>query len=891
LPISERERLSGTLADRYAVDREIGRGGMATVYLARDLKHDRLVAVKVLNPELGAVLGVERFLSEIRVTANLQHPNLLPLFDSGEAAGELYYVMPFVEGESLRTRLDREKQLPINDALHIALAVANALDYAHAHGVIHRDLKPENILLQHGQPMVADFGIALAISKAGGARVTQTGLSLGTPEYMSPEQAAGDRAIDGRSDIYSLGAMLFEMLAGETPHTGTTVQAIVAKVLTERPRSVRSLRDTVPVHIDRAIEKSLAKLPADRIANAKEFIFALERKQSRAEAADSQEASPTTTVFRRSLSHPLVIACAAGLVLVGALLGRFLDRPAGSTPDRVVRFSFPIPPGAPVGSSFGPTASISPDGRKIVYLGTPTPHAEIWIRDLDQDAAKPVVGSTDGYQPRFSPDGRWILWFNSAKLTWFKTALDGGPVSPVVSVLGPWPLAWYAPDSVVYSVHGLDGNGHLYASSMSGGPTTRFLKDDSTAGSVAQASPASARDGQTLFFVSRRLDAGVIRNELAYTTLDDRHIHTIPVTARAVLGYAAGAVIYAQDDGSLMALPFDLRRHRTLGAPVATNETVQVDPYAVKAALSENGDLVAQAGSPDSKVVLVGGKGNLAALISDAKQFSFPRYSPDGTRIAFSIFTGSRTDVWIYTIASASLDRLTTQGTDNQRPEWSPDGAFVLYRSNRSGPQAIWRQRADGSGDAEQISPRISLVANEGVLSPDGHTLMYRVDDETRARDIYTVSLEGDRTPKPYITTEFDEFTPRFSPDGKWVAYVSNESGADEVYVRRFPGPGGRTLVSAGGGEEPLWSHDGRRVYYRRENSVFVANIALGGNPMVTSRDTVATGQFQSNRFHPMYDVSPDGRLLMLQATGPQLELTVVLNWAQGLAARVKAKK
>src|ERR1044071_6434770 len=216
--------------------REVGGGGMATVYLARDLKHARRVALKLLNPELGAVLGVDRFLAEIKVTANLQHPNLLPLFDSGEADGLLYYVMPFVEGESLRDRLNREKQLPVEQALNLAIAVAGALDYAHRAGVIHRDLKPENILLREGQPLVADFGIALAVSNAGGARVTQTGLSLGTPQYMSPEQATGDRVIDGRTDIYSLAAMTYEMLTGEPPHTGTSAQAIIAKLMTEDVR-------------------------------------------------------------------------------------------------------------------------------------------------------------------------------------------------------------------------------------------------------------------------------------------------------------------------------------------------------------------------------------------------------------------------------------------------------------------------------------------------------------------------------------------------------------------------------------------------------------------------------------------------------------------------------
>src|SRR5881398_2722819 len=248
---------------------------MATVYLARDVRHERDVALKVLNPELGAVLGVDRFLSEIKVTANLQHPNLLPLFDSGEADGLLFYVMPYVEGESLRARIAREKQLPVDEAIRIATAVANALDYAHRHGVIHRDLKPENILLQEGQPLVADFGIALAVSNAGGNRITQTGLSLGTPNYMSPEQATGDPTIDARSDIYSLGAMTYEMLTGEPPHTGNTSQAVIARMLTEKPRPIRTTRSAVPEYVEATVQRALEKLPADRFSSAREYAEGL----------------------------------------------------------------------------------------------------------------------------------------------------------------------------------------------------------------------------------------------------------------------------------------------------------------------------------------------------------------------------------------------------------------------------------------------------------------------------------------------------------------------------------------------------------------------------------------------------------------------------------------
>src|SRR6476620_1810847 len=283
-------RLTAAISDKYTIERELGQGGMATVYLAEDLRHQRKVAVKVVHPELAAVLGAERFLSEIRVTAALQHPHILPLFDSGQADGQLYYVMPFVDGESLRDRLHRERQLPVDEAVRLAREVASALDYAHRKGVIHRDIKPENILLHDGQAVVADFGIALAVTNAGGGRMTQTGLSLGTPQYMSPEQATGERDIDARSDVYSLAAVTYEMLTGEAPFTGPTAQAIVAKVITTDPVGLVAQRKLIPDYVEAAVLKALEKMPADRFATAAEFSRSL---------ADSSFQSTKTERTRR----------------------------------------------------------------------------------------------------------------------------------------------------------------------------------------------------------------------------------------------------------------------------------------------------------------------------------------------------------------------------------------------------------------------------------------------------------------------------------------------------------------------------------------------------------------------------------------------------------------
>ncbi len=307
------ERLTTALADHYRIESELGRGGMAIVYLAHDLKHDRQVAVKVVQPELAAVIGAERFLNEIKVTANLQHPHILPLFDSGETDGFLYYVMPYVKGESLRALLDRKKQLPIDRVLEITKAVASALGHAHRQGVIHRDIKPENILLaDDGQPLVADFGIALAVSEAGSTRLTETGMSLGTPEYMSPEQATGDRQLEPASDIYSLGAVLYEMLTGDPPHTGNTAQAIIARIMMEQPTSIRLLRETVSEHLEQVVMKALAKVPADRPSTAERFVELLESPAPAATLAPSRCGSISSALCHRSagtLASAFITAC------------------------------------------------------------------------------------------------------------------------------------------------------------------------------------------------------------------------------------------------------------------------------------------------------------------------------------------------------------------------------------------------------------------------------------------------------------------------------------------------------------------------------------------------------------------------------------------------------
>src|SRR5579884_3065480 len=401
---AETVRFSSALGGHYRIERELGSGGMAHVYVAVDVRHDRRVALKVLRPELAAAIGAERFLQEIKTTANLQHPHIVPLHDSGEVAGVVYYVMPYVDGEGLRDRLNRETQLPIADAVRVARDVASALDYAHRHGVIHRDIKPENILLHESTAVVADFGIALAVQSAGGQRLTQTGLSLGTPQYMPPEQAMGERTLDARADVYALGAVLYEMLVGEPPFTGPTVQAVLARSMTEIPRSLIAQRRSIPPHIEAAVLRALEKLPADRFASAAEFANALE--DERAAPLRSTHAEPTT--WRRAT----VVLGAATVVLAGALawLGARASRRA--VPLLTVRIG-----AAADGPSEFHDIALSPDGSTLAYVSASSADGgRIWLRKLSDGTATPLKETEEARQLFWAPDGSGIGFFAGGSL-------------------------------------------------------------------------------------------------------------------------------------------------------------------------------------------------------------------------------------------------------------------------------------------------------------------------------------------------------------------------------------------------------------------------------------------------------------------------------------------
>ena len=882
-------QLNASLAGRYDVEREIGRGGMATVYLALDIKHNRRVAVKVLNPELGAVLGVERFLSEIKVTANLQHPNLLPLFDSGEASGLLFYVMPFVEGESLRARLVRDKQLPIDEAVHIATAILSALDYAHRHGVIHRDLKPENILLQEGQPVVADFGIALAVSKAGGARVTQTGISLGTPQYMSPEQATGDRTIDGRTDVYSLGAMLYEMLAGEAPHDGNTAQAIIAKVITDRPRKLRLSRDTVPAHVEAAVECALAKLPADRFSTAHEFAAALAGKGgSLPTARTDPHASGATRSGVRGATATRMIVVGSSLLFGGLFFGAIgfalWMRVGADGVSGPIRYEIPTVGQSLVTLGIGNPLAISRGGRFIAYVALSDGGIRrLFVKAAGELRAREIGGSEAARNPFVSPDGEWVVFYSTGQLK--KAALSGGASTSLGDAAGASRGTWSSSGVIIMSQ-----GGRLRRAPATGGAFEPFTTLDSKHGETGQLSPLALADGKSVLYTSLAM-GGASAAHIGVASLKDGSSVILPVQGSYGLGVIDGYLIYATAPGAVLAVQFDLASRKVTGTPIPLIDQVATDATGeAYADLSVDGELTYYSGSSRRRLMIVAPMGAPRPVLAEGQNVSWPRLSPNGKRISMTIGESGRSDIWVYDLPSGPLNRVTTGGTLNDRSEWMPDGKAVLFRSNRGALNAIWTQPVDGAGDAKLLFAMNGSKIDEGVMSADGRYLAFQ-RDTTGIGDVWYKALQGDTMPKVIDASAGAELSPRFSPDGKWIALASSESGASQIFVRPFPSLATRKQISLDGGTTPVWSRDGTRIYYVIGRRLVVASVRTQPDFSVLSRRVVIEREFSFNTIHADYDLMPDDvSILALQLAEAEAQLIAVHNWASEVRARVRGR-
>jgi serine/threonine-protein kinase len=887
-------RLSNALADRYRLERHLGEGGMATVYLAHDLKHDRKVAVKILRPELAAIIGGERFVNEIKVTANLQHPNILPLYDSGEADTFLYYVMPFMEGETLRDKMEREKQLGVDEVIEIAKDVGAALHFAHERGVVHRDIKPENILMQDGKPLVADFGIALAVTQAGGSRLTETGLSLGTPHYMSPEQAMGDRAVDARSDVYALGAMVYEMLVGEPPHHGTSVQAIVARILSDEPEPITKHRKTVPPHVEATVRKALEKTPADRFTSAAKFVEALQNPSFT--LATTQAAAHAMMAAASGPWKRIAIGVSAVAVVLLALTVWGWMRP--DPPARVSRYSLALPEGQEIRLRFGRRVVLAPDGSRFVYVGPgQSGDAQLWVRRRDQLGATPIPGTEGAVHPTFSPDGGRVAFLTAAPRTVKVVSLGGGPPITVsdtsgVSLVG---LSW-----------GMDG--FLYVNSgnrigripAAGGEVELVSTIDTVRDEAGHGWPEALPGGRGVLFTAG--GGGVESWNIAVLDLATGTHRTL---VRGIVGryVPTGHLVYATADGSVLAAPFDLNRMDVTGEAVALFEGLGVRDFgSIDLSVSDDGTLAYLTGSASGglgRAVWVDRNGMVTPV--DPEWMFDPglpeaalEIAPDGRQVALKISTEAGEDIWVKQLDRGPLSRLTFDEAYDRRPRWTADGRHIMFTSDRGGNTDLWMKPADGTGPAELLLD-FEQPVHEIQRTPDESWWVLRLGGTqggTGQRDLVGLRT-GDTTTVPIAAEPYDEKGAALSPDGRWLAYESNETGRNEVYVRPFPNASaGKWQVSTGGGINPRWAHTGQEIFFvDGAGNMAVAEVDTRNAFRVGTRQVLfSTDEYNlvTGENYASWDVGPDDqRFMMIQiggeTNGTPVEFVIVENWFEEL--------
>jgi serine/threonine-protein kinase len=837
------ETLSIALADRYRIERQLGEGGMATVYLAEDLKHDRKVALKVLRPELAAVLGADRFVQEIKTTAQLQHPHILPLYDSGSTAptqgggmGLLYYVMPYIEGETLREKLDRERQLGIDEAVTIATEVAAALQYAHEQGVIHRDIKPENILLRDGRAIVADFGIALAVSAAAGGRMTETGLSLGTPHYMSPEQATADKHITNRSDIYSLGSVLYESLTGEPPHTGSSAQMIILKIVTDVARPVRELRKAVPPHVAAAVAVALEKLPADRFDSAKAFAGALHNPIFASPVGSAANVGAARLVSRR-VAVPALMAIAA---LIGALAIWGWIHPGRTT--SVARYPTTLgATGGLDGITFAVEAALSPDGSSLVFRSPLQGPGQLYIKRRDEVVARPLANTEGGSGPFFSPDGASIGFVANGQL-WRIPSAGGAPIRledsvPVIYNRG----AWLGDGSIIY----YDAQTRTLRRLRSGDAKSKVIVSMATLSGRFPWLPTPLPSSRGVLFTAHLTQCvGPVSCRPSRVYVYDARRDTVRALFDDAIGawyVPTGHVLYLTSAGALMAVPWDNSALAATGRPVPVLDGIQAPGFLISndgtAFYLQGRSEFAPGPVPNAAVVWVDRNGHVEPVDSTWQVNTGGAYdgeseidwglalSPDGRRIALTLLTDLGTDIWIKQLPTGPVSRLTQYAGVDRSPAWTPDGRAITFRSDRPiapgsaskvNPFSVWEQVADGTGEPKLLWGKEGPT--DAYWSPDGRWIMLGATKSAGASaqgDILAVHPGVDSLARAIVATGYDERGAALSPDSHWLAYVSNEQGANEVFVRPFPDvSGGKWQVSRGGGSAPLWAHNGRELFY-----------------------------------------------------------------------------
>jgi serine/threonine protein kinase/Tol biopolymer transport system component len=896
--------LPGRRLGPYEILSAIGAGGMGEVYKARDTRLDRIIALKVLPTHLADRAELrERFEREAKTIASLNHPHICTLYDTGHQDDIDFLVMEYIEGETLAQRLQKGA-LPIQQVLQYSIEISDALDKAHRKGITHRDLKPGNIMLTKSGTKLLDFGLAKLKQEVAPASVplselptakdplTAHGSIVGTLQYMAPEQLEG-KEVDARTDLFAFGAVVYEMATGKRAFQGDTQASVISAIMSSEPPLMSSLQPMTPPALDSVVKRSLAKDPDERCQSANDLTYEL---RWIAEGGSQGAMAPTAKAksIRALGERPLILGL--GSLLLGlaiASLALWNLRPSPS-PQPVTRTVINLPPGQQLaGLDGGPAVALSPDATHLAYVARQGGTQQIYLRPLDSLESRPMPGTEGANEPFFSPDGQWLGFVAGGKLK--KVSVNGGAALTLGDAVNSGGASWgsqgliaFAPAADVEPIQQVPDAGGTPQ------PLTRFEK-----GEVSHRWPEFLPGGKAVLFAAGN-NANYFTNAQVAVQMVGKGERRNLIQGGTHPRYSpSGHIVYAQG-GNLMAVPFDPQRLTATGAAIPVVEDVlqSTSSGAAQFSISATGSLVYVKGgiqSVQSRLVWVSRNGGEQPLPAPAHAYLGPRLSPDGRMVAVAI-QEQEAQIWQYDLSRETLTRWTFEGSNNVGPTWSPDGKRIAFNSNnKGGPLNIFWQLADGSGGLERLTT--SQYANVPMSwSPDGKLLAFLEVNPTTGYDIWVLRMD-DRKAQLFLRTPFNESVPRFSHDGRWLAYVSNESGRYEIYVQPYPGPGGKWQISTEGGTEPAWNPNGRELFYRSGDKMMAVDIATRPSFTVGKPQMLFEGPYMPTPLtNPNYDVSPDGqRFLMLKpsesAEAAPTQINVVLNWFEELKQKVPTGK